>query len=233
MTAVLLRVYLMGGKQLPEEAETALAIVAVASMFAGNLLALLQENIKRILAYSSIAHIGYLLVAFLAGGEFAAEAATYYLVAYMVTALGAFGVVSTLSGASGEADRLSHYRGLGWRHPFQAGILTAMLLSLAGIPLTAGFVGKFYLLAAGVEAGTWGLLFCLVAASAIGLYYYLRVVAALYDTRPDGGTPLPNPVQLAFGGGVVLSLLALLLIWFGVFPGGLIELIRKSLVPLV
>ncbi|MCA9444197.1 MAG: NADH-quinone oxidoreductase subunit N [Candidatus Omnitrophica bacterium] len=226
MTGVLLRLYLMGGNEMPTGLWGALAMISVASMFTGNLLALLQENIKRILAYSSISHLGYLLVAFLAGGTYAVEAVVYYLVAYMATSLGAFGVVSVLANKSGEIEELDDYRGLGWRHPFQGGVLTAMLLSLAGIPLTAGFVGKFYLVAAGVDGSTWWLLFFLVLNSAIGLYYYLRVVATLYDVnQKEESTFSP----LALSGGVVLAILTLVVIGFGVLPGPFIAWIRDHL----
>ena len=120
-------------------------LLAIASMVVGNLLALLQHNVKRLLAYSSIAHLGYLLVAFLASSVLATTAVTFYLVAYFVTTLGAFGVVTVLSTGEREAESLDDYRGLVVRRPWLAALFTAMLLSLAGIPLTAGFVGKFYL----------------------------------------------------------------------------------------
>src|SRR5581483_858857 len=120
-----------------------------------NILALLQNNVKRILAYSSIAHLGYILVAFQAAGDLGPTAITFYLVAYFVTTLGAFGVVSVLSRPERDADRLEDYQGLFWRRPAVAAIFTAMLLSLAGIPVTAGFIGKFYVVAAGASAAMW------------------------------------------------------------------------------
>ena len=128
---------------------TVFALIAAASMMAGNLLALLQSNVKRILAYSSIAHLGYILTAYLAGGPLAVTAVTFYLIAYFVTTLGAFGTVAVLSGPQRETEHLDDYRGLFWRRPWLAGVFTAMLLSLAGIPLTVGFIGKFYLVLAG------------------------------------------------------------------------------------
>ena len=156
------------------------AAIAVASILAGNLLALLQHNVKRVLAYSSIAHLGYLLVAFLASGSAAVVAVTFYLVSYFVTTIAAFGVVTVLSGPDHDADRREDYRGLFWRRPWSAGILTAALLSLAGIPLTAGFVGKFYILTAGVGSALWFLVIILVIGSSIGLYYYLRIIVTMY-----------------------------------------------------
>src|SRR5260370_39258960 len=111
-------------------------------MLTGSLLELTQNNIKRILAYSSIAHMVYLLVALLAGGTLGAPAATYYLTAYLVTILGAFGVMTVLSGPRWEAASLDNYSGLFWQRPLLGAAFTTMLLSLAGIPLTAGFLGK-------------------------------------------------------------------------------------------
>src|SRR5579884_1368399 len=191
--------------------------VAVASMIAGNLLALLQQNIKRILAYSSIAHLGYILVALVAGGDLGAAAVTFYLAAYFVTTLAA-------------------YRGLFWRRPVLAGILTAMMLSLAGIPLTAGFIGKFYVVAAGASSAVWSLVLALAVTSAIGLYYYLRVVVALYATTEQAAPATPPPPLPAAPVGPVpaalLAALTFLLIWFGVFPGPILGPIRSAVVGL-
>lgn len=199
------------------------SIIAVASMFSGNLLALLQTNVKRILAYSSIAHLGYLLVALLASGPVKVSAAIFYLTAYFVTTLGAFGVVTVLSNRDRDADRLEEYSGLAWRKPWLAGVFTAMLLSLAGIPLTAGFIAKFYLVAAGVGSALWLLVVALVVSSAIGLFYYLRIVQTLYR-EPEKETP-ERPIPAS--GGAVLACLSVALVWFGVFPGPVLALIEK------
>src|SRR5688572_20359010 len=142
-------------------------IIAIASMFIGNFLALRQSNVKRMLAYSSIAHIGYILVAFLAGGKLGVEAVSFYLVAYFITTTGAFGVLATLSDKDRDAELLEDYRGLFWTRPLTATVFASMLLSLAGIPLTAGFIGKFYIVAAGVNAGQWLLVVMLAVNSAI------------------------------------------------------------------
>ena len=152
--AVLLRYFAAIGAAESGSLRVALTLIAILSMFAGNLLALMQASVKRILAYSSIAHSGYLLIALLATRDYAPLAASYYLLAYVVTTLGAWGVVTALSSKDGDADSLEDYRGLAWRRPWLSGALTAMLFSLAGIPLTAGFVGKFYLLTAGVAGRT-------------------------------------------------------------------------------
>jgi NADH-quinone oxidoreductase subunit N len=195
------------------------SIIAVTSMLTGNLLALRQNNVKRILAYSSIAHMGYLLVALLAGGALGASAATYYLMAYVVTILGAFGVMTVLSGPGSEAASLEIYRGLFWRRPLMAAVFTIMLFSLAGIPLTAGFLGKFYVLTSGAAESRWVLLLTLVLSSTIGLFYYLRVVVVMYTQTEDRGairdarrTPVPLLATLA------LAVLTGLVFLLGVYP---------------
>jgi NADH-quinone oxidoreductase subunit N len=229
-------------------------IIAIASMFAGNILALLQSNVKRVLAYSSIAHLGYLLVAFQAATrELAIEAVTFYLVAYFITILGAFGVITVLSPAGRDADAIDDYRGLFWRRPGLALIFTAMLLSLAGIPLTAGFIGKFYILAAGTSSNIWTLVLVLIATSVIGLCYYLRIVVALYGSpepaqlaaEPERGSVAHEPAgagsaafvapaavpplfAVSLGSQTILWFLAALLVWFGVYPEQLLELIRSA-----
>src|SRR3984893_1764720 len=199
-----------------------LTIVAIASMLTGNLLALSQTNIKRILAFSSIAHMGYLLVALLAGGSLGAPAATYYLIAYAATILGAFGLMTLMSGPRYEATSIDDYRGLFWKRPLVAGAFTTTLLSLAGISITAGFLGKFYVIAAGASQSRWVLLFTLVASSTIGLFYYLRIIVAMYS-QPEGPgleaesstRPLPLPATLA------LAALTGLIFLLGVYPAPL------------
>jgi NADH-quinone oxidoreductase subunit N len=227
MVALLLRFF----SQIPIHNRNSLvlifSLIAVLSMFMGNWLALLQKNVKRILAYSSITHLGYILVAFLAGDRFALSAVTFYLTAYIVTTLGAFGVVTVLSNPTKEADDLEDYRGLGWRHPWLAGVLTATLFSLAGIPLTAGFVGKFYIVTAGVGSALWLLVTMLIINSAIGLYYYLRIVVAIYSQTIEGKSSTGAPVAaISFSAGIGLAVLTMLLLWLGIYPAPFIEIIK-------
>jgi len=214
----------------------ALTIVAILSMVGGNLLALLQNNVKRMLAYSSIAHMGYLLVVLLAGSNsvtstaLVSEAVGFYLVAYFVTTLGAFGVVTVLSkaGAEHDSDQLNDYRGLFWRAPGLAMILVAMLLSLAGIPLTVGFVGKFYIVVVGVQAYMWLLLAALVLGSVIGLYYYLRLIVVMFMSDEKGSERSALMTQIAPGDRLVLLGLVMLLVWLGIYPDPLISLIQYT-----
>ncbi|MBX3331445.1 MAG: NADH-quinone oxidoreductase subunit N [Nitrospira sp.] len=204
--------------------------LAAASMLAGNFLALLQQNVKRLLACSSIAHFGYLQVALLAGGPFAAEAVTFYLVAYVTTTLGAFGVVTVRSTPLRDADTFEDYRGLFWSRPWLAVTFILSLLSLAGIPITAGFLGKFYAIAAGVQAGLWPLVLLLILNSAIGVYYYLRLIVTLFDRSTAEIT-----IETSASGHVIpghwatvlsLSVIASMLLWLGSYPGPAIDFIR-------
>lgn len=233
MLALLLRYFVVAGGYRSPSLLLVLEAIAVASILAGNLLALLQNNVKRILAYSSIAHLGYMLVAFLAAGSLAVEAVSYYLVAYFVTMLGAFGVVAMLSagGSHTDTDSLVDYQGLFWRRPWIAGVFTAMLLSLAGIPMTMGFVAKFYVVTAGVGASLWLLVIVLVIGSAIGLFYYLRIIAAMAasvsagSVEPQSIATTRTPAAVT---GWTLAALTLLLLWLGIAPAPLMRLLQAT-----
>ena len=202
------------------------SVLAMASILVGNFLALQQNNLKRLLAYSSIAHMGYLLIPFVAGVTLGKgiviEALTFYLVAYFITTLGAFGMISVMTNGDQEMTDIEDYRGLFWKRPCSALLLTAMFLSLAGIPLTAGFIGKFYIFVAGVQASLWPLIFVLVVGSGIGLYYYLRVIIAMLDD------PKPlNYAQEPLSAFLALTGLGALLVVIGVYPSPLSDLIYQ------
>jgi NADH-quinone oxidoreductase subunit N len=210
-----------------------LSILAGASILFGNVLALRQTNIKRLLGYSSIAHFGYLLVAIVANNGMTNEAVAFYLAAYLVTTISAFGVVSLKSSPykEADADQLHSFRGMFWRRPYLTAVMTVSMLSLAGIPLTAGFIGKFFVVAAGVRAELWWLLGILVVGSAMGLYYYLRVMVTLFLIEP--GMRRQEPPQgweNKAGGVVVLGAMALMLI-LGVYPQPLLDLIQQAVMP--
>ena len=222
----LLQRYLGGATHQSERLFFLFSVIAIASMFAGNLLALRQNNVKRVLAYSSIAHFGYILVAFLAGATMAASAVAFYLVAYTVTILTAFGIVTVLSTSEADAAVLEDYRGLFWRRPVLASVFTAVLLSLAGIPATMGFVGKFYILYSGANASAWPLIIVLVLTSVIGLFYYLRIVVTLFSPVPEAQSATE---RLGWSSAFVIGALAVLLIWFGVYPTPLLNLIRATI----
>ncbi len=226
VVALLLRYFYISGALEHPGVFLVFSLIAIASMCAGNLLALQQRNVKRILAYSSIAHFGYILVAFVAGATVAIEAVGFYLVAYTVTILAAFGIVTVLSGSERDCDDLEDYRGLFWRRPLIAGVFTAALLSLAGIPATMGFIGKFYVLASGANASVWPLMMVLVLTSVVGLFYYLRIVVTLFSAAPERQYSMQ---RLEWGSAFALGGLAVLLIWFGVCPAPLLDLIRATI----
>lgn len=210
-----------------------LAILAGASILLGNVLALRQNNIKRLLGYSSIAHFGYVLVAIVAGNALTSEAVALYLATYLVTTISAFGVVSLKSSPykSGDADQLHSFRGMFWRRPYLTAVMTVSMLSLAGIPLTAGFIGKFFVIAAGVRAELWWLLAILVVGSAMGLYYYLRVMVTLFLIEPGmRRQEPPRGWEHQAGGIMVLGAMALMLI-LGAYPQPLLDIIRQAVLP--
>jgi NADH-quinone oxidoreductase subunit N len=201
------------------------ALLAVATMVVGNLAAIVQSNLKRLLAYSSIAHAGYLLVALVAHNRLGASSFLFYLLAYTFMTLGAFGVVIAV-GRRGEAnERLEDLAGLGYRHPFLAAAMAVFMFSLAGIPPTAGFVGKFYIFSAAVEAGYAWLAVVMALTSVISVYYYLRVTVAMYMWDAPAGAPRPVPTGLL---ALALLLAVIGVFQMGVYPGPLIDLASRS-----
>lgn len=228
--AVLVRFLYESGALQSIELRDVLAVLAGLSILVGNLLALQQTNIKRLLAYSSIAHFGYLLVPLVAPLG-TPEAVGVYLITYVVTTLGAFGVVALMSTPyqGHDADQLHNYRGLFWRRPYLTAVMTGMMLSLAGIPVTAGFIGKFYIVAAGVSAGLWVLLALVVIGSAIGLYYYLRVMITMYLLEP-GMKRYDAPLDWGErAGGVMVLGLTVLMFMLGMYPQPILTLIRLAM----
>lgn len=206
-----------------------IAALAVVCMFVGSLLALQQQNLKRLLAYSSIAHMGYLLISVLAFETWALTAAIVYLAAYFIAILAAFGVVIALSVPDREAETLEDYRGLYWRRPWLAAVLTLSMLSLAGIPLTAGFIGKLILLAGSVANAFWVLIFSLYMSSVIGLYYYLRVILAMFASPSGIAAMASMDTAMPWPGWIALAGLTILMLWIGVYPSPLLSSIETIL----
>src|SRR5712664_370970 len=212
-------------------------ILAVLTMFAGNLGALVQTNIKRLLAYSSIAHAGYILVAFAAvtsmakGGR--AEAAVayaavlFYLLSYALVKLGAFTIVSQLGGAGEKNLSLDDYAGLSQRQPIVAAMLSIYLLSLLGLPVTAGFFGKFYIFKAAVNSHLLWLAVLMAINSIIGAYYYLRVIVLMYMREPSAESATGAPVGFPLTVNVVLAVTAIGTILFGLVPNAVINFILQ------
>ena len=225
----LVRFYLEGQLYQYNSLLMALSVVAIASMLVGNWLALRQENIKRLLAYSSIAHFGYLLIVLIAlaaaqnpgATALIGQAITFYLAAYIVTTLAAFTVLANLAGEDDSKSMLSAFEGLFWRNPLQASVLTVAMLSFAGIPLTAGFIGKFYLITLSIQSGLWVMLTALVLGSAIAIYYYLRIIFAMSKTS---ATKLKAQSAATVGSqDIVAAFLLLLVLALGSWPQPFIE----------
>ncbi|EME1980934.1 NADH-quinone oxidoreductase subunit NuoN [Cronobacter sakazakii] len=229
---VVMRLFLYAPVGDSEAVRVVLGVLAFASIIFGNLMALTQTNIKRLLGYSSISHLGYLLVALIAlkSGDMSMETVGVYLAGYLFSSLGAFGVVSLMSSPyrGPDADSLYSYRGLFWHRPILSAVMTVMMLSLAGIPMTLGFIGKFYVLAVGVQSNLWWLTGAVVVGSAIGLYYYLRVAVSLYLNAPQQ-LNRDAPSNWAYSaGGVVVLISALLVLVLGVWPQPLITLVQLA-----
>lgn len=200
-------------------------VMATLSILVGNLLAVRQTNLKRLLGYSSIAHMGYVLIVIVSLGAAADSTVSMYMAIYAFTSIGAFGVVTLMSSpyrVTGEADDLIHYQGLFWRRPVLTGVLTIMMLSLAGIPLTAGFITKLYAIFAAVQGVQWFLAAMIIVGSSIGLFYYLRVMLTLFK-RPK--TFIEFDVSGQWGtrmGGIMVIGVTIVVIFLGVLPERLI-----------
>ena len=196
-------------------------IAAVLTMLYGNIAALTQKNIKRMLAYSSIAHAGYLLVGVVSGRPAGFRSVLFYLFAYAVMNLGAFAVVQVLAGKGEASQLIRDYSGLGFRYPFLSGTLAVFLFSLAGIPFTVGFAGKFFLFAAAVEQKMYFLVVIGLFASAIGIYYYLKVIVTMYMKASETGETTELSVPLVVT--VVVTILAMATVLFGILPGSILK----------
>ena len=203
-----------------------LMVMATLSILVGNLLAVRQTSLKRLLGYSSIAHMGYVLIVIVSIGSAADSISSMYMAIYAFTSIGAFGVVTLMSSPyrlAGEADELTHYQGLFWRRPVLTAVMTIMMLSLAGIPLTAGFITKLFAILAAVQGTNWFLAGMIILGSAIGLFYYLRVMLTLFK-RPKQFIEFDVSKQwgLRTGGIMVIAVTAIIL-FFGILPNSMIE----------
>jgi NADH-quinone oxidoreductase subunit N len=227
--AALLRVLLSVAR--PAQADWALLwVLAVLSMTVGNVVAIAQQNLKRMLAYSSIAHAGYMLVGVVAGGAPGHGSVLFYLLVYTFTTAGAFGVILLLERNGQEAVRLDDFAGLAAGHPVMALALSLFLLSLIGIPPTAGFVGKFYLFGAAVRAGYIWLAVIGVLNAAVAAYYYLRLIVVMYMREPEG---TPATLVPSFSGSLALAVALWGVVQFGVLPAPLFDLAQAAVTPLL
>jgi NADH-quinone oxidoreductase subunit N len=226
--AVLLRFLFNGMPALRPHWIVLIELLAVASMCIGNLGALLQRDVKRLLAYSSIAHAGYLLVAFSSTRENAISAALFYTAAYAAMNVGAFLVLTAVSGYGEEGHTLDDYTGLALRRPALAALLSFFLISLIGIPFTGGFFGKFYAFTAAMYTGHVWLAVIGLINSGIACFYYLRLLAALY-TRPVIATEATSDHRrISAPAGIALAAAALATLLLGIAPGRLLHLTQRS-----
>jgi NADH-quinone oxidoreductase subunit N len=224
--AILVRILYEGLWPVAVDWQWIVALVASASMIWGNLAALTQDNVKRLLAYSSIANAGYVLIGVLAISKMGLQAVLFYLLSYTFVTLGAFGTVILLERREYAGETAADYAGLARRSPFLAAMMLLFLLALTGIPLTGGFVGKLYLFAAAIEKGWTWVAVIGVITSAISLYYYFRIVVYMYQRDSTVTTPiaLRSPALVA-----VIALCALLTVLLGVVPGPFLKMAERSL----
>jgi NADH-quinone oxidoreductase subunit N len=207
----------------------AVAVIACVSLAWGNIAALVQRNLKRMLAYSSVSHAGFMLIAVAANSELGGRALLYYLIPYSAASLGAFGVIAARERELGERVTLDNVAGMGWERPLLGVAMWVFMLAFAGLPLTGGFVGKFYVFAAAYDAGWWWLVLAGVIGTAISLYYYLVVVRAMYMRMPEvglapaGGSP---PREYLLQGTVFTCMAVTVGAFFAVQP--LIDIAEKA-----
>ena len=221
----LLRVFDYGLAGLASHWQPLVAVLAIVTMVLGNLAALAQRNLKRLLAYSSIAHAGYLMAALVASPFLAGEAILFYLVAYAAVNLGAFGVIAALAKDGREPATLADLAGLAERRPALSAALALFLVSLTGIPVTAGFVGKFYLFGAAVASGWVVLALVGVLTSVVSAYYYLRIVVAMYMEEPVGED---RWARVSPSAALALALSAGVTLLFGLWPAPVLRLARLA-----
>jgi len=225
--AAIIRVFFIAFGPIQAEWTSILSVIAMLTMTIGNVAAIAQTNVKRMLAYSSIAHSGYVLIGIVAGGAAGGAAAVFYLLAYVAMNLGAFAVIILLEHKGGQrGEELKDYAGLGFRYPLIGALLSLFMISLSGIPPTVGFAGKLYLFGAAVQTGHVFLAVVGVLNSAVSVFYYLRLMVLMYmreaqETLP----PIRVPVTLA----VVLLVTAAGTLWPGLFPAAWLDAARQGI----
>lgn len=224
--AALVRVFMVPLGTLPVDWSMVLWVGAVLTMTVGNIIALVQENIKRMLAYSGIAHAGYLLIGVVAGSELAQAGILFYLLGYAFMNVGAFGVLALLGKKETEYNTLADFNGLGLKHPVLGLGMAVFMFSLAGIPPTGGFMGKLYIFSAAIDSGYLWLVVIGALNSVVSIYYYLRVIVVMYFKDPSRETvPFPSPSPAITVG---LGLAAAGIMLLGIFPSAFWTLAQNS-----
>jgi NADH-quinone oxidoreductase subunit N len=224
--AVFLRIFMTAFEPISNGWEPLVWICALLSMTIGNFAALLQSNVKRLLAYSSIAHAGYVLVALTARSDVGTAAAMFYLAAYAFMNIGAFAVVSHLSGKGERYQTLDDFAGLGQKQPVTAAMLSIFLLSLIGVPLTGGFFGKFYIFKAALESHLVWLTVLGLLTSAVAAYYYLRILVMMYMHEPSQAATDAEPLTPGLAAALILPAIGTL--FLGIFPSWVLDFAGKS-----
>lgn len=222
---MLMRLLVDGLEQLQSDWIGMLVILAVLSMAIGNIVAIAQSNLKRMLAYSTIAHVGYLFLGIVAGTPAGYAASMFYIIVYALMSLGGFAMIILLSHAGFEADRLDDFKGLNERNPWYAFLMLILMLSMAGVPPFLGFWAKWSVLREVVAAGMVWLAVLAVAFAVIGLFYYLRVIRLMYFDKPEEPAPVSAMPEMR----VMISTNALAILVLGVYPGGLLALCAAAL----
>ena len=204
----------------------ALVIVAIITMLFGSVVAITQRDVKRMLAYSSIAHAGFLLAGVIALNKSGLDASIFYLFAYGIATLGAFAIVTLIRDAAGEVTDLNRWSGLGKRSPMTASVFALFLLTFAGIPLTSGFIGKFSIFSAAYQSGSTAILITGVLSSAIAAFFYIRVIVLMFFKDPvEDGTSVVLPSALT---GIAIAISAVITIVLGIFPAPLLSFIEST-----
>ncbi len=223
--AMVMRLLVDGLEGLHPHWQGMLIILVILSLAIGNITAIAQTNIKRMLAYSTIAHVGYLLLGVLSGTEAGYASSMFYTIVYALMSLGGFGMIMLLSRAGFEADRLDDFKGLNERSPWFAFMMLILMFSMAGVPVFLGFWAKLSVLSAVVDAGLVWLAAVAVTFSIIGAFYYLRVVKLMYFDKPEDDTPIESDIDVR----VMLSANSLAILGLGLFPGGLMGLCMRAM----
>jgi NADH-quinone oxidoreductase subunit N len=230
--AVVIRLVVSSFRSVQADWAVLLWVLAALTMTVGNVVAIAQSNLKRMLAYSSIAHVGYMLVGLVTGGIPGATAVLFYVFAYVFTTIGTFGVITLCERDGREAVDVADYAGLGRRSPLLALVLSLFLLSLVGIPPLAGFVGKFYVFGSAVRAGYIWLAVIAVLNSAVAAYYYLRVIVYMYMREPEPAAASATYTP-SFAGVLALAISLVGIVLLGVAPAPFVDLAQVAVTPLL
>ena len=215
----------LGADYLVEQWQWMLIIMAVLSLAIGNVVAIAQTNLKRMLAYSTISHMGFLLLGILSGNPEGYASAMFYVAVYVLMNLGTFGMILLLSRAGFEADNLDDFKGLNQRSPWYAAVMLMLMFSMAGAPPMVGFYAKLSVLSAVIDAGYLWLAVVAVLFSLIGAFYYLRIVKLMYFDNPVDRSPITPRTGMSW----VLSLNGIAMLILGILPGGLMTLCENSI----